>query len=215
MRVFAGSVWRDTWTCFDLVQDLLRVHLPQRPWTVLVLGCADGKHAIPFLLAGHRVVAVDADHEAIHGSSSLCGLIANATGTGIAIDNLRTHVCDYMTFRASSEFDLVFTSCSWQYGFNRRYSIGAMVKHTQEFVRSGGMLVADYMQPLEPRHQMMERYITPTRLEALFDSEVWRILRNRDAGVRGERHIGVERWHEHRYAYVVALRNAPLSSSRE
>lgn len=214
MLIYDDSVWSDTWTCFNEAAAILARVLPNRAWDVLVLGCGDGKHTIPFLLDGHRVTAVDDDPTVVEGgTTSFAGhtvvirpLLENCRRAGAPAGALELVQTDYMRFDSPQKFDVVLTSCSWQFRRNWQYPIAAMLEKVRSFVGSGGVLIADYMQPHGERYLAVEHYLTPAALARHFPAADWRFHLHRDDGIVRERHINGEAWHEHRYASLVVQR---------
>ncbi len=214
MELYPGSLWAKTWTCFPDAQRILSEHLPPRQWNVLILGCGDGKHTIPFLKASHRVVALDDDSAGIYGGMfdflgeqlTMHGLLANLKRENIPDNQIKIELVDYMNFKTDETFDVVLTSCSWQFRRNWVYPIGDILAKIQSFVAPGGFLVADYMQPHGSK-QGLQHYLTPERLAEFFDPD-WIFHLNRDDGVIRERHINGEQWHTHRYASLVVQKRA-------
>jgi SAM-dependent methyltransferase len=68
------------------------------PGTVLDLGCGQGRDALMFARAGHRVVGVDVSVVGIEQ------MVAAARAQGLAVDGL---VDDIVTFQPAEAFDLV------------------------------------------------------------------------------------------------------------
>jgi spermidine synthase len=210
VKIYEGSLWKDTWTCFDDAQRILQEVLPARQWDVLILGSGDGKHTIPFLRAGHRVLALDDDPVTVSGgtfeflgkSLVMNSLLANVEKEGQPRDRLRFVLTDYMRYETDEQFDVVLTSCSWQFRRNWGYPIAAIIRKIQSFTKPGGVIVADYMQPHGAKYEGIEHYLTVAQMTGFFDS-AWRFLLHRDDGVVKERHINGEAWHEHRYASLV------------
>lgn len=218
MRVYEGSLWKDTWTCFDDAQRILRDVLPARQWDVLILGCGDGKHTIPFLREGHRVLALDDDPVTVDGGRFpflgdelvMRSLFENIDSEGLRRDLITLELTDYVTYETDAQFDVVLTSCSWQFRRNWIHPVDLIIKKIQSFTRPGGMIVADYMQPHGRRYEGVEHYLTVEQMDCFFDNE-WVVHLNRDDGVIRERHINGEKWHEHRYASLVAQRRNGVS----
>lgn len=213
MEIYSGSIWAGTWTCFAEATEIARGILPQRRWDVLILGCGDGKHTIPFLAEGHRVVALDDDPTVLHGGQfpflgqtlTMNSLLTNLEAEAIRPDLLSIELTDYMDYEPANGFDVVLTSCSWQFRRNWVHPITQILRKIQSLVAPGGMIIADYMQPHGPKYSDVEHYLTPAQLVSHFD-DGWRFHLNRDEGVVRERHINGEAWHEHRYASLVVQR---------
>lgn len=218
MRVYEGSLWSETWTCFPEAQGILRAHLPARQWRVLILGCGDGKHTLPFLAAGHRVLALDDDPVVVEGgrfeflgqSLLMHPILENVAREGLERDLLRLELTDYMRYETDERFDVVLTSCSWQFRRNWVHPIASILRRIQAWVAPGGFLVADYMQPHEARRRGVEHYLTLEQMSRHF-SGPWRLHLHSDEGIVRERHIRGEHWHEHRYASLVAQRHEGAS----
>lgn len=213
MQIYDGSVWKDTWTCFNDALPILNEVLPSRPWDVLILGCGDGKHTIPFLRKGHRVLALDDDPATLLGGRFeflgetvvMNPLLANIEKEKLPKDLLHLELTDYMKYQTDRQFDVILTSCSWQFRRNWVHPIASIIHKIQSFARPGGVLIADYMQPHDARYAGIEHYLTVQQMSRFFD-EGWHFHLHRDDGVIRERHINGEAWHEHRYASLVVQR---------
>jgi SAM-dependent methyltransferase len=214
MQIYEGSIWRDTWTCFPDAQRLLHEVLPDRRWDVLILGCGDGKHTIPFVRAGHRVLALDDDPATVNGGRFeflgqtvlMNPLFENMEREGLPRDRVHLELVDYMRYTTDEQFDVVLTSCSWQFRRNWRHPIASIIRKVQSFTRPGGVVVADYMQPHDAKYKEVEHYLSIEQMRRFFDEERWLFLLHRDDGVVRERHVNGEAWHEHRYASLVVQR---------
>jgi SAM-dependent methyltransferase len=215
MQIYDGSLWKDTWTCFGDAQQILHQVLPERRWDVLILGCGDGKHTIPFLRENHRVLALDDDPVTVSGGTLtflgetlvMNSLFANVEKERLPTDLLALELTDYITYETDEQFDVVLTSCSWQFRRNWAYPIAKIIGKIQSFTRPGGVIVADYMQPHGGRYDGVEHYLTIERMRSFFDED-WVFHLHRDDGVIRERHINGEAWHEHRYASLAVQRRA-------
>jgi hypothetical protein len=216
MEIYRRSIWSDTPTCFASAAALIAETFAARPVNVLVMGSGDGKHTIPFLQAGHHVTVVEDDSQMLYGTDltfldrpiRVNGLYSNLREEQIAVDRYEIHEMDYMKFASDMTFDVVFTSCSWQFRRNRAHAISVILNKFKVLTAPGGLIVADYFLPSEERHFAMEHYMTPQQLASHFDCDAWEILRNEDRGLLRERHIGWEAWHQHRYGAFVAKKLA-------
>jgi hypothetical protein len=216
MEIYRGSIWSDTPTCFASAAGLIAETFADQTVNVLVMGSGDGKHTIPFLQAGHHVTVVEDDAQMLHGADltfldrpiRVNGLYSNLREEQIGVERYEIHEMDYMNFVSDKMFDVVFTSCSWQFRRNRVHPIGVILNKFKALTASGGLLVADYFLPSEERHLSMEHYMTPQRLASHFDAGAWEILLNENRGLLRERHIGWEAWHQHRYGAFVAQKLA-------
>jgi hypothetical protein len=76
----------------------------------------------------------------------------------------------------------------------------------QALVAPGGLFGAEFMMPVEPRHDAVEHYTSPERLERHF-SDSWRIgvtLRTNEFTERA--HVGQPHDHTHRMGLLLATR---------
>jgi hypothetical protein len=65
--------------------------------------------------------------------------------------------------------DAVWTSCSWHYSINHRRPLGDFLTMMQTLCRpDGGVLGAEYMMPVHPRHLASEHYPEAGELRRYF-----------------------------------------------
>jgi hypothetical protein len=84
---------------------------------------------------------------------------------------------DFFRFPPQAVFDFVFTSCSMQYKMNRDLEINRMVHSLQEIVRPMGILVIEYMMPLQDSHTWKaSQFLRSGAMLPLFPSQVWEVL---------------------------------------
>jgi hypothetical protein len=69
---------------------------------------------------------------------------------------------------AWSPCDGVWTSCSWHYSVSHHRPLADFIGRMQQLVRPGGLLGAEFMMPIVPRHFMTEHYTSPERLSHHF-----------------------------------------------
>lgn len=182
-----------------------------------VVGASDGKFVIPLAASGYRVIAIERDPQALHGGEvdlpgegtrHAPGLIER-----LAIEELsdRVEIVEH-DFLDTEPFngicDAVWTSCSWHYSANHRRPLADFITRMQLLTRTNGLFGAEFMMPVEPRHDAIEHYTSPGRLSDHF-SEAWNILLmlQTDEFVE-DAHIGQPREHVHRMGMLLAAQTA-------
>jgi SAM-dependent methyltransferase len=167
------SLWEDTKTFFPLF--LTQVQQRQMR-SVCVVGASDGKFVLPLARLGIRVLAIERDPSAIDGGPVTLPGSAPGTMVGLrkrlADEGLTEHVqivqADLQTISQSTkQVDAVWTSCSWHYSINHSRPLADFIRVMRDLCRpTGGMLGAEYMMPVEPRHFAIEHYLSEGQLRA-------------------------------------------------
>jgi SAM-dependent methyltransferase len=159
-----ASVWEDTRTFFPLF-----VHQLERAaaTTVYVVGASDGKFVLPLARRGLHVYAIERDQLALDGGPVTLPGPRHGVMDGL---RRRLHTTDLNRHVEIIEADLldlptglppadaVWTSCSWHYSANHRRPLGNFLDSMKSLCRPGGLLGAEYMMPVEPRHIGIEHY---------------------------------------------------------
>jgi SAM-dependent methyltransferase len=159
------SVWQNTRTYFPLFLDLLT---SRQLRTVCVVGASDGKFVLPLARRGIQVAAIERDPLAVNGGpvtlpgqtrGHMPGLRKRLADEGVSsfVDVVEADLFD-AGWRADP-FDAVWTSCSWHYSVNHTRPLAAFITTMTDLCRPhGGLLGAEYMMPVEPRHLGIEHY---------------------------------------------------------
>ncbi|MBS2966243.1 class I SAM-dependent methyltransferase [Actinocrinis puniceicyclus] len=210
------SLWDSTLTFFPQFLAALREHPAPQP-TTAVIGASDGKFVLPLVHAGHNVLAVERDNTALHGGvvdlpdgarTRVPGLTHRLAADGIG-HRVTIRQADFLDAPPEPECcHAVWTSCSWHYSVNHRRPLSDFVATMQAMVKPGGLFGAEFMMPVEPRHDLIEHYTTPNRLAEYFAAH-WRILLTLQTSRFVEQpHIGQPFEHEHRMGLLIARREA-------
>ncbi len=170
---------------------------------------------LPLAAAGYRVLAIERDGQALRGgvASLPDGMTAHVPGL---VERLKLEALDDRVEIVEADFltaDLpegscraVWTSCSWHYSANHHRPLADFVGRMQALVAQDGLFGAEFMMPVDPRHEAVEHYASPERLERHF-SDAWRIdltLRTNEFTERA--HIGQPYDHNHRMGLLLATR---------
>jgi hypothetical protein len=178
-----------------------------------VLGASDGKFALPLLRAGWEVVGVETDEtfldggvlDLVDGPHEIVGLRKRLADEGLE-DRCTIVEKDYMTLEAAGDFQFVMGSGLWSMPPNRGHSMQALFDHAMGMVAPGGVFFADYLVGLTPEDQACGYYPGVEELGGIVARDGWELFENVDLGIYGESHVGLEEWHYHRYAAVIAHR---------
>lgn len=208
------SLWSGTKTFFPLLCDYLLDH-PDVADRALVIGAADGKFVVPLCGIGKSVTAVEIDEKCVEGGEFTAygqekvrcpGLRAKVAAHGF-LERVRIARKDFQDFSCPTGFDIAFTSCSWHYSLNEAFGVKKFVSKMAWLVRSGGVLCAEYMMPVEAKHQGLERYLREGELRALLPAE-WSIVTEfYTEPFREGPHAGNPSWHLHRMGFLLARRS--------
>ncbi|MFJ6519125.1 SAM-dependent methyltransferase [Streptomyces filamentosus] len=210
------SLWEHTLTFFPQFLGALRERTPADS-TVAVIGASDGKFVLPLTAAGYRVVAIERDPFALHGGpvslpgdseAHAPGLIDRLTSEKLH-DRVQVIEEDFLTTEIpEGHCDAVWTSCSWHYSANHRSPLADFVGRMQSLVRKRGLFGAEFMMPVEARHQFIEHYTSPEELAGHFGAG-WNVqLTLRTGPFTEQPHIGQPYDHTHRMGLLIAARTA-------
>jgi hypothetical protein len=212
MKVYQKSVWKETFTSFNLLSEIIMHEFGEKKLEIMIIGCSDGKYVFPFLENGHKVTAIDSDFIALYGGNvdfQNNSVIVNGLIENLRLENYARSSCviihsDFMKFDAFDQYDIVFTSCFWHYKENLKYSIEEILKKIEAITRKNGLFFADYMMPIKEKHILNSHYTNPEVLRDFFHRD-WAILLNLDVGTIHESpHIGKDTWHYHHYGAFAA-----------
>lgn len=164
------SVWEETKTFFPLFM----AHLQQRQVrSVCVVGASDGKFVLPLARQGIRVTAIERDRKALEGGPITLPGLVETTMPGLRkrladerlADLVEIIQSDVLTCSGLAQpFDAVWTSCSWHYSINHSRPLADFITAMRCLCRAGGLLGAEYMMPVNPRHFSIEHYLSEGRV---------------------------------------------------
>ena len=150
------SPWQATRTFFPLFARQCELDHVR---TVAIVGAADGKFVLPLARAGAHVTAIDCDREALNGlrqrltTEQLTERVQIITGDLLDLIDFEVH-------------DAVWTSCSWHYSRNHHRPLKEFIDALEQRCAPQGLLGAEYMMPIEARHQRVEHYLPEGRIHA-------------------------------------------------
>lgn len=204
------SLWQDTKTFFPL----FLAELDKRPAkTVCVIGASDGKFVIPLAKCGYRVLALERDAKALDGGPvELPGHVPDqmlGLRRRLEIEELTESVDivegDLLEVAGLPTCDAVWTSCSWHYSVNHRRPLADFLSRLQSVCGPDGIVGAEFMLPVEVRHQVIEHYLTEGAIRRYFDG--WRFLWEAyTPRFIEDPHVEQLAPHIHRMGFVVAQR---------
>ena len=215
------SLWEHTLTFFPQFAAALRERRPTG--TIAVVGASDGKFVLPLAAAGYRVIAIERDPTALDGGEAELPGNTRETVPGLR-RRLQAEGLEERVQIVESDFlapdllkincDAIWTSCSWHYSANHHRPLTQFLTRMQDIVQPGGLFGAEFMMPVEPRHEAIEHYTTPDQVARHFDSE-WDILLTATTGAFTERpHVGQLHDHTHRMGLVFAARKTTLKGAK-
>lgn len=152
----SDSSWQSTRTFFPLFTRQCEI---ARARTIAVVGAADGKFVLPLARAGVRITAIECDQDALPGLRNRLAAEDLTERVGVITADL----LDLVDFEAH---DAVWTSCSWHYSRNHRRPLKEFIDALERLCAPHGLLGAEYMMPIEPRHQRIEHYVPEGRIRA-------------------------------------------------
>lgn len=210
------SSWAETKTFFPLLVSAL-----ERRGVVgnaCIVGASDGKFVLPLIDKNWRVTAVDNDPVALFGGRiefpkgifiDTLGLEGRARELNLE-NGLKLVLGDMYEFVPESQFDAIFTSCSWHYSKNHYRPVREFVRQMQECVLAGGIFCAEYMMPVETKHFDSEHYMHEGQIRNYFPSQEWEILEEfYTAPFREKAHLGNLEDHVHRMGFFMAQKKMP------
>jgi len=206
------SVWQDTRTFFPLFVEILT---SRQLKTACVVGASDGKFVLPLARRGVRVVAVERDPHAVNGGpvtlpgrtrAHMPGLRQRLEeeGLGGLVDVVEADLLN--AWLGTEPFDAVWTSCSWHYSVNHTRPLASFITAMADLCRPhGGLLGAEYMMPVEPRHLRVEHYPEQGEVRRFFQG--WTIdWETYTAPFLEAPHVEQLAEHIHRMGLIIATR---------
>ncbi|MGH3320504.1 MAG: hypothetical protein ACRDN9_10040 [Streptosporangiaceae bacterium] len=168
---------------------------------------------IPLASRGYHVLAVECDREALDGGAvELPGYVPGqmlGLRRRLGIEDLASRVTIYdrnlFDLDRLEPSDAVWTSCSWHYSINHRRPLGEFVDRLQALCRPGGLLGAEFMMAVEPRHEAIEHYLEEGEVRRYLTG--WDILWEASTPAFVEApHVEQLKPHTHRMGLVIARR---------
>lgn len=207
------SVWQETKTFFPLFLDQLdRDHAE----SVYVIGASDGKFVVPLARQGIEVYAIERSPLALDGGpvtmpghvqGTMHGLRRRLAAEGLE-DRVEIIEADVLELSGDTlePADAIWTSCSWHYSVNHRRSLARFIDTMKALCRApGGLLGAEYMMPVEPRHHGIEHYLEAGEIRHYLTN--WQILWETYTPPFVEApHVEQLQEHIHRMGLVIARR---------
>lgn len=201
-----------------------------------VVGCSDGKFVFPFARKGHHVTGYDVDKSALYGATKEFPIYEKTkpipyTGRTtlppfpteprtykgciekVKIEGLNHLVKieerDFYALPPKQKFDVVFTSCSYQYSLNASKTLEEKTKIIQEIVSDGGYLYIDYMMAIDEQDYDRfpeNKYLRKGQMATFFPTEEWQVLHIKENNTPSFEHAHTEHpyHHYHRFGYVLA-----------
>lgn len=178
-----------------------------------MVGASDGKFVIPLALRGYRVLAIEPNRMALDGGTvelpghipgEMLGLRRRLASEGLAgcVTVLERNLFDLSPLQPC---DAVWTSCSWHYSINHGRSLREFTDRLQALCRPGGLLGAEFMMPVEPRHEAIEHYLDEGEIRRYFVG--WDVLWETYTPPFVEApHVEQLEPHTHRMGLVIARR---------
>ncbi|MEY9846137.1 hypothetical protein ABH940_003222 [Streptacidiphilus sp. BW17] len=195
------SLWRSTRSFFPLFQRQLELANAR---TVCVVGASDGKFVLPLARSGYRVTAIDRDQPALEGDLPNPGLRQRLAAEELT-DRVDIITGDVLDLVDSQAHDGIWTSCSWHYSINHRRPLKDFTNALQSLCSAGGLLGAEYMMPVEPRHEQIEHYLDEEEIRAYFPG--WEAIWETYTPAFDEApHPGQPSWHRHRMGLFIGRR---------
>lgn len=204
------SLWQDTRTFFPLfAEELGRTEAR----SIAVVGASDGKFVLPLARNGYRVHAIERATAAIDGGPVVLPGGRDGWMAGLrrrlAEEDLgalvNVEAADLLDLTTPAPHDAVWTSCSWHYSTNHHRPLSDFIDRLKTLCRSGGLLGAEYMMPVEPRHHTVEHYLDEGQI--LRYLEDWPVLwETYTTPFIEDPHVEQLRPHVHRMGLVICRR---------
>lgn len=170
---------------------------------------------LPLAERGYKVIAIELDSVALYGGTvrlpggdekHSLGLVERLRLEGL--QDAVTVISEDFLQRSSPILlcDAIFTSCSWHYSRNHSTPLASFVQRLQERVNPGGIFCAEYMMPVEKRHEGIEHYAKEGQIGKLF-CEGWMVTEQFYTPKFVEKgHVHNLQDHYHRMGFILAAR---------
>ena len=171
---------------------------------------------LPLAASGFQVVAIEPDEIALLGGvvempdgshTHSLGLQERLKQEGIE-HKVTVIAKDLLQIPSSfPQSDAIFTSCSWHYSCNHSVPLLYFIRKMQSLVTPGGLFCAEYMMPVEAKHEESEHYAREGEIEKLFGSG-WITLEQFYTSVFLEKaHVHNLHDHYHRMGFILAQKS--------
>lgn len=216
LTVDPKSYWADLPSSFDrLGEQVSNIERRTANPRAVVIGCSDGKFAVPLAQRGWDVTGIDTDPTFLYGGHitlrtgrrPIQGLLPRLRELGIE-DRCRVVETDYMHWDEPGRYDMSIISGLWCMPVNRVYPLADLVGRQQDMVSPGGIFFADYLIATNDEERDTDHCPDPAEVAALFPGTDWVVESNDDLGLHTESHLGWEDLHTHRYGAVIARRRS-------
>ena len=229
------SIWGKPPTrLYNLIQ--LAEHEFPNGFSTCIVGCSDGKFVFPFARKGNSVTGYEVDKSALYGAEkefpvftknghipyngrttlepfptekrTYKGCIEKVNIEQLS-DLVKIEERNFYTCPPNEKFDVVFTSCSYQYSLNAGKTLEEKTNIIQDIVSDGGLLYIDYMLAIDETDYTLypvNKYLRKGQMIQFFDSEHWGVLhiRENDAPSFEYAHTEHPYHHYHRFGYILA-----------
>lgn len=201
-----------------------------------IVGCSDGKFIFPFARKGHHVTGYEIDKSALFGatkefpifdkikpmpyigtyslasfptkSMSYMGCIEKTKIEGL--ENLvNIEERNFYLNPPQEQFNVVFTSCSFQYSINAAKTLKEKTQIIQNIVKPNGLLYIDYMMAIDENDYQTfpeNKYLRKGDMAKYFNISDWDIISFRENNLPSFEHAHTEHpyHHYHRFGYILA-----------
>jgi hypothetical protein len=186
----------------------------RRRLKVAILGCSDGKFALPAARRGHSVLAIDIDGVALYGGNKtgpsgevyMPGLVARLRTEGLESQVQVIHD-DFVNYSPPTRYHAVFTSGAIQYSCNLKHSMLLMIEGVLSYVANSGFIYIDYMLPMEEKYRGRDNYPGREEWQNFFPENSWEVIYNRVLPpVFEQAHVDNPVDHYHHWGHLFARR---------
>ena len=205
-------------------------------FTACVVGCSDGKFLFPFARKGHHVTGYEVDKSALYGATKEFPIFKHTKPIPysgkqslepfptkqmsyigclekIKLERVESLVnveeLDFYANPPKENFDVVFTSCSYQYSLNARKTLQEKTRVIQDIVKDGGFLYVDYMMAIDEQDFVAYpavKYFRKGQMMEFFEPEQWNVISIRENNKPSFEYARTEHpyHHYHRFGYILA-----------
>jgi hypothetical protein len=154
--------------------------------------------------AGYHVTAIEQDEHAVNGDRDTPGLRSRLAAEGFT-ERVRIVTRNVLDLVDCERHDGIWTSCSWHYSINHRRPLRDFITVLQNLCAPNGVLGAEYMMPVEPRHQQIEHYVDEGEVLRYFPAwePIWEAY---TPTFHEAPHPGQPTWHQHRMGLLITRR---------
>jgi hypothetical protein len=230
-----SSIWgRPPKRLYKLIK--LAEHSFSDGFNACIVGCSDGKFMFPFARKGHQVTGYEIDKSAIYGATAEFPVFNKNKAVPYygkykmeifptkpksykgCIEKTKIEELEHLVvieernFYANPpkiQFDVVFTSCSFQYSINAGQTLEQKTKILQNIVSPNGFLYIDYMMAIDEtdyNNFPETKYLRKGKIINFFDNSKWDILSLRENNKLSFENAHIEHpyHHYHRFGYILS-----------